>query len=151
MSNSFSAWTVFRRQNLTSADVRFWRLKTVPALKGLIWHSPELRTGHREEVHSQCWTRWTWVSLPGYKTRNTRHKNVRYTTMPTFHCAIMLKLTVALLVSWRVVHDMWLPISLYQCVIIDPVLIIDTVYAGVIWKDILKNAVWCEKKHSSSF
>ena len=32
---SLSAETVFRRQNLTSLDVRFWRLKTVPALKGL--------------------------------------------------------------------------------------------------------------------
>ena len=31
--NSFSAGTVFRRNNLTSTDVRFWRLKTVPALK----------------------------------------------------------------------------------------------------------------------
>ena len=29
----FSAGTVFRRQNLTSVDVRFWRLKTIPALK----------------------------------------------------------------------------------------------------------------------
>ena len=32
---SFSAGIVFRRQNLTSVDVRFWRLKTVPELKGL--------------------------------------------------------------------------------------------------------------------
>ena len=31
--NPFSAGTVFRRQNLTSKDVRFWRLKTLPALK----------------------------------------------------------------------------------------------------------------------
>ena len=31
----FSAGTVFVRQNLTSLDVRFWRIKTVPALKGL--------------------------------------------------------------------------------------------------------------------
>ena len=30
---SFSAGTDFRRQNLTSIDVRFWRLKSVPALK----------------------------------------------------------------------------------------------------------------------
>ena len=29
------AGTVFRRQNLTSVDVRFWRLKTVSALKEL--------------------------------------------------------------------------------------------------------------------
>ena len=25
----------FRRQNLTSTDVRFWRLKSIPALQGL--------------------------------------------------------------------------------------------------------------------
>ena len=30
--NPFSAGTVFRRQNLTSVDVRFWRLKTIHAL-----------------------------------------------------------------------------------------------------------------------
>ena len=33
--NSLCAGIVFRRQNLTSSDVRFSRLKTVPALKGL--------------------------------------------------------------------------------------------------------------------
>ena len=33
---SFSAGTVFIRQNLTSVDVRFWRIKTVPALKRLM-------------------------------------------------------------------------------------------------------------------
>ena len=32
--NSFSAGIVFRRQNLASTDVRIWRLRTVPALKG---------------------------------------------------------------------------------------------------------------------
>ena len=32
--NFFSAWTAFKRHNLTSADIRFWRVKTVPALKG---------------------------------------------------------------------------------------------------------------------
>ena len=34
---SFSAGIVFIRQNLTSTDGRFWRIKTVPALKGLIF------------------------------------------------------------------------------------------------------------------
>ena len=29
---SFSVWIVFRRQILTSSDVRFWRLNTIPAL-----------------------------------------------------------------------------------------------------------------------
>ena len=34
--NSYSAAIVFTRQNLTSVDVRrFWRIKTVPALRGL--------------------------------------------------------------------------------------------------------------------
>ena len=36
ISNSSSAGTIFRRQNLTSTDVRFWRLKSVRTLKGLI-------------------------------------------------------------------------------------------------------------------
>ena len=30
--NPHSARTDFRRQNLTSIDVRFWRLKSIPAL-----------------------------------------------------------------------------------------------------------------------
>ena len=32
----FSVGVNFRRQNLTSVDVRFWRLKTIPTLKGSI-------------------------------------------------------------------------------------------------------------------
>ena len=36
--NSFSAEIVFRRQSLTYVDVRFWRLKTVPALRELIFN-----------------------------------------------------------------------------------------------------------------
>ena len=32
--NYFSAGIDFRRHNLTSTDVRFWRIKTLPALKG---------------------------------------------------------------------------------------------------------------------
>ena len=35
MLYSFSAGPVFIRQNLPSTDVRFWRIKTVPALNGL--------------------------------------------------------------------------------------------------------------------
>ena len=34
--NSYSAGIDFRRQNLTSTDVRFRRLKSISALKGLI-------------------------------------------------------------------------------------------------------------------
>ena len=37
--DTFSAGTVFRRLNLTSIDVRFRRLKTVLALKGLSHHN----------------------------------------------------------------------------------------------------------------
>ena len=33
--NPLSAGTVFRRQNMTSVDVRFWRLKTVPHCKNV--------------------------------------------------------------------------------------------------------------------
>ena len=33
--HTFSVWTVFIRHSLTSIDVRFWRLKTVPELKEL--------------------------------------------------------------------------------------------------------------------
>ena len=33
--NLFRAGTVLIRQNLTSVDVRFWRIKTIPALKEL--------------------------------------------------------------------------------------------------------------------
>ena len=35
---SYSAGIDFRRQNLTSTDVRFWRLKSIPALNGLAHH-----------------------------------------------------------------------------------------------------------------
>ena len=34
---SHSVGIHFRRQNLISTDVRFWRIKTVPALQGLKW------------------------------------------------------------------------------------------------------------------
>ena len=33
----FSTGIVFRRQSLTSADVRLWRLKTIPALKEIAY------------------------------------------------------------------------------------------------------------------
>ena len=35
--NSVSTGIDFIRQNPTSVDVRFWRMKTIPALKGLKW------------------------------------------------------------------------------------------------------------------
>ena len=48
--NSFSAGTVFIRQNLTSTDVRFWRIKRVPALKGInerhICHAIDANVAH---------------------------------------------------------------------------------------------------------
>ena len=33
--NPLSARTNFRRQNMTSIDVRFWRIKSIPTLKEL--------------------------------------------------------------------------------------------------------------------
>ena len=51
--NSSSAGTVNRRQNLTSIDVRFWRLKTVPVLKGLMQH-----------CLAECWTNASGVGSP---------------------------------------------------------------------------------------
>ena len=36
--HSFGAGIDFRRQNLTSTDVIFWRLKSVPALKGFHYY-----------------------------------------------------------------------------------------------------------------
>ena len=35
-ARSYSAGIDFRRQNLTSTDVRFWRLKSIAALQGLM-------------------------------------------------------------------------------------------------------------------
>ena len=55
-SNSFSVWTDFRRQNLASIEmnVKFWRLKAVPVLKGLA-------------LQWQCW--WSsGSSYPGIVT-----------------------------------------------------------------------------------
>ena len=33
LCNIFTAWTDFRRHNMTSMDARFWRLKSIPTLK----------------------------------------------------------------------------------------------------------------------
>ena len=54
--NSFSAGIVFIRQNLTSTDVRFWRIKTVPALKGSIYISTSLAnyTFSTPKWHQTC-------------------------------------------------------------------------------------------------
>ena len=50
--NSSSAGTVFIRQNLTSTDVRFWHMKTVPALK-------ELKCSTFNELITQSTYKWT--------------------------------------------------------------------------------------------
>ena len=54
----FSAGIVFIRQNLTSIDVRFWRIKTVPVLKGLKpnW-TPTTNTVHNQQSSHLCITR----------------------------------------------------------------------------------------------
>ena len=58
MFYSSSAGIDFKRQNMTSIDVRFWRLKTVPALKGLnrtIWSWHKLRNGERKfQIDRRC-------------------------------------------------------------------------------------------------
>ena len=41
---SFSVWPVFIHQNLMSTDIRLWRIKTVPALKGLKYMLTQCRT-----------------------------------------------------------------------------------------------------------
>ena len=53
--NSFSAETAFRRQNLTSVDVRLLRLKTVPVLKGS--RHVQLHTVMLMRTHVRCF----WV------------------------------------------------------------------------------------------
>ena len=82
----------FRRQNLTYMDVRFWRLKTVPALKGLESISSPLNitavpfTEHISD-HS-CWACPTphvapWCS--GYHVCLTRRRSrVRASPEPSF-------------------------------------------------------------------
>ena len=37
VTNPYNAGIDFSRQNLTSVDVRFWRLKSIPALYVRIW------------------------------------------------------------------------------------------------------------------
>ena len=68
--NTFSAGTVFIRQNLTSTDVRFWRIKTVPTLIVFNWlkmtvqwwwfqtHCSEIRA-HIKRV-GPCPFLWCW-------------------------------------------------------------------------------------------
>ena len=50
---SFSAGIDFSRQNLTSVDVRFWRLKSVPALTGLTGQSARYFI-----LFCFCWQLW---------------------------------------------------------------------------------------------
>ena len=56
MFYSFSAGIDFRCQNLTALDVRFWRLKSIPALKRLtklVWRPPHL--GECRAVYCDWW------------------------------------------------------------------------------------------------
>ena len=50
--NSVSVGNVFIRQNLTSTDVRFWRLKTVPVMKGLMLEQHQTRIASTSRI---CW------------------------------------------------------------------------------------------------
>ena len=67
--NSFSAGIDFRRQNLTFVDVRFWRIKSVPAPKGSTLQ--RCRTLLWPLHHTHPWLcdlliswlcSWTWIS-----------------------------------------------------------------------------------------
>ena len=44
----FSAGTDFSRQNLTSIDVRFWRLRSTPALKEYRLHNTDIQIRRKE-------------------------------------------------------------------------------------------------------
>ena len=70
--NHLSAGTVFILQNLTSTDVRFWRIKTVPALKGSLTDS---RGMHRRPVHdvSLIILFWSRATLPDFILDNFHH------------------------------------------------------------------------------
>ena len=58
------------RQNLTSLDVKFWRIKSVPALKGLKLVEP-----YRPNVGSMfriCWVISSWFNIPGKRIISRR-------------------------------------------------------------------------------
>ena len=57
--NSFSAGTDFMRQNLTSTDVRFWRIKTLPALK-------ELKIISSYTGDKTVWIKWVYLRVTVY-------------------------------------------------------------------------------------
>ena len=63
--NSFSAGTVFIRQNLTSTYVKCWRIETVPALKELSWttycvyHSRK----YLHWAHYVCLMTWHFINI----------------------------------------------------------------------------------------
>ena len=71
--NSFSAGIVFRPQNVTSTDVQFWRLKTIPALNdwpGVCW----------EDIVQYLWHLWHRLPvhhLTGYRI-----------TLPSIACSV---------------------------------------------------------------
>ena len=66
----FIAGIDFRRQNLTSTDFRFWRPKSVPALKGLNWIAHYLQ--RTREMTSFRLTFNFWKSNLPYSKRPTR-------------------------------------------------------------------------------
>ena len=69
----------FRRQNMTSTDVRFWRLKSVPALKGLIQDNLRFLVGWTSEdypANTKCWYNVSLVM----DQRHRRWANIK----PTF-------------------------------------------------------------------
>ena len=57
--NSFSAGTVFIRQNLPSTDVRFWRIKTVPYRRQIVTCEEGPRA-ERVKIIMGVWI-FTWI------------------------------------------------------------------------------------------
>ena len=76
--NSFSAGTVFIRQNLTSTDVRFWRIKTVPALKGL---RVKMEAQHAPIV-TECTFCFQWIYKKMSCEKSMRRARRDYPTAP---------------------------------------------------------------------
>ena len=67
---SFSAGIDFRRQNLTSVDVRFWRPNSIPALKGLIDQSSLTSSRSDQPAKLLCLhlikhatLHWCWINV----------------------------------------------------------------------------------------
>ena len=85
---SSSAGNVFRRQNLPSVDVRFWRLKSISALKALTKTLMTISNWIKHfGLHDLCmrWIRWHCLSDRGFELlrSETEHAPFRPRRLPT--------------------------------------------------------------------